>query len=106
MANILGTIVLIARRSADPLSVLGNPLIWSIIGFGAGIYFFIRGFVLLRRKRFIQNVPQSTIRGASLGLVEVSGKVEGPYTIIAPLSEEDCFYYRTIAGSGGDLAWK
>jgi hypothetical protein len=105
MANILGTIALIARRSADPLSVLGNPVIWSIIGFGAGVYFFFRGFALLRRKRFIQDVPQSTIRGASLGLVEVSGKVEGPYTIIAPLSEQDCFYYRAIAWTGGERAW-
>jgi len=105
MANILGTITLIASRSADPLSVLGNPLIWSIIGFGAGIYFFFRGFFLLRRKRFIQDVPQSTIRGASLGLLEVSGKVEGPYTIIAPLSEQDCVYYRTIAWTGGERSW-
>jgi hypothetical protein len=93
------------RTAADPLSVLGNPLIWSIIGFGAGIYFFFRGFVLLRRKRFIQDVPRSTIRGASLGVVEVSGKVDGPYTIIAPLSEQDCFYYRTIAWTGGERAW-
>jgi E3 Ubiquitin ligase len=105
MANIFGIITLIARRAADPLSVLRNPLIWSIIGFGAGIYFFFRGFVLLRRKRFIQDVPQSTIRGASLGLVEVSGKAEGPYTIIAPLSEQDCFYYRAIAWTGGERAW-
>jgi hypothetical protein len=105
MANILAIIALIAGRPADPLSVLGNPLIWSIIGFGAGIYFFFRGFVLLRRKRFIQDVPQSTIRGASLGLVEVSGKVAGPYTIVAPLSERDCFYYRTIGWTGGERAW-
>ena len=105
MANMFGVITLIAIRSADPLSVLGNPLIWSIIGFGSGIYFFFRGFALLRRKRFIQDVPQSTIRGASLGLVEISGKVEGPYTIIAPLSERDCFYYRTIAWTGGERAW-
>jgi hypothetical protein len=85
--------------------LLGNPIIWSLIGFGAGIYLFFRGFALLRRKRFIQNVPRSTIRGASLGLVEVSGTVEGPYTILAPLSEEDCFYYRTIAWTGGEHAW-
>lgn len=103
MANIFGTSALIVRHS--DLSALGNPLIWSIIGFGAGIYFFFRGFVLLRRKRFIQDVPQSTIRGASLGLVEVSGKVEGPYTIVAPLSEQDCFYYRTIAWTGGQRGW-
>jgi hypothetical protein len=85
---------------------MGNPIIWALIGFGAGIYLFFRGFVFLRRKRFIADVPRSTTRGASLGLVEVSGKVEGPYTIIAPLSEEDCFYYRTIAWTGGERSWR
>ena len=94
------------KPSPEFLSLLGNPVVWSVIGFGAGIYLFLRGFILLRRKRFIENVPQSTIRGASLGLIEVSGKVDGPYTIIAPLSEEDCFYYRTIAWTGGDRNWR
>jgi hypothetical protein len=110
MASVVGSIVLAfsgADRKAwsDLLSLLGNPVIWSLIGFGAGIYFFFRGFGLLRRKRFIANVPRSTIRGASLGLVEVSGKVEAPYTIIAPLSEEDCCFYRTIAWKGGKGTW-
>ena len=77
-------------------------MIWSFVGFGAGIYFFFRGFSPLQRKRFIQNIPRSTIRSAALGLVEVSGKVEGPYTIIAPLSEMDCFHYRAVARQEGE----
>jgi len=80
----------------DLLRLLANPLVWAMIGFGSGIYFFFRGFVSLQRKRFLENIPRSTIRGASLGLVEISGKVEGPYTIIAPFSELDCFYYRAV----------
>ena len=84
------------------LRLVADPIIWSMIGFGAGIYFFFRGFAPLRRKRFMQNIPRSTIRGAALGLVEVSGKVEGPYTILAPLSEMDCFYYRAVARQGGE----
>ena len=84
------------------LRVLADPMIWAMIGFGSGIYFFFRGFAPLQRKRFIQDIPRSTIRGAALGLVEVSGKVEGAYTIIAPLSEQDCFYYRAIARQGGE----
>lgn len=88
--------------SADPLSFLFNPVIWAMLGFPLGIYAFIRGFFLLRRKRFIQDIPRSTIRGAPLGLVEVTGKAQGPYTIIAPLSEEDCFYYRAVIWSKGE----
>jgi hypothetical protein len=95
------------KSSPDLLSLLANPIIWSIIGFGVGIYLFFRGFALLRRKRFILDIPRSSIRGAALGLVEVSGKAEGPYTILAPLSEEDCFYYRAVVWQGGErTAWR
>ena len=35
--------------------------------------------------------------------MEVSGKVVGPYTLISPLSELDCFYYHAVArGCSGD----
>jgi len=94
------------KSGNELISLLGNPTIWSLIGFAAGIYFFFRGFALLRCKRSILNVPKSTIRGASLGLVEVSGKVEGPYTITAPLSGKDCVYYRTVAWTGGGTSWR
>jgi hypothetical protein len=105
----MGACVLaITERKPPPefLSLFANPMVWAVIGFAVGIYLFFRGFALLRRKRFIENVPRSTVRGASLGLIEVSGKVDGPYTIIAPLSEEDCFFYRTIAWTGGERNWR
>lgn len=87
--------------------LLANPIVWAMIGLVAGVYAFIRGFFLLRRKRFILDIPRSTIRGAPLGLVEVSGKVDGPYTIIAPLSGEDCFYYRAMVWQKGSRApWR
>lgn len=93
--------------SPDPLSFLLNPVIWALVGFPVGVYAFIRGFFLLRRKRFVQNTPRTTIRGAPLGLVEVAGKVEGPYTIIGPMSEEDCFYYRAVVWSKGERSpWR
>jgi hypothetical protein len=61
----------------------------------------------LRRKRFIQDIPRCTIRGAPLGLVEIAGKVEGPYTIVAPMSEEDCFFYRSVVWSKeGRAPWR
>jgi len=51
------------------------------------------------------NVPRSTIRGAALGPVEISGKAVGPFTLIAPLSHDDCLYYRLMVESNpsGDL---
>lgn len=93
--------------SPDALSFLLNPVLWALIGFPVGIFAFMRGFFLLRRKRFIQNIPRTTIRGAPLGLVEITGTVEGPYTIIGPMSEEDCFYYRAVVWSKGERSpWR
>ena len=92
-----------ARSSADPLSALRSPLLWGMAGIVAGILLFFRGFPLLKRKSLVQDIPTSTVRAASLGAVEVSGTVVGPYTVISPLSESDCFFYRAVArGSSGE----
>jgi E3 Ubiquitin ligase len=88
--------------ASDPLLVLRSPILWGITGLGIGIFLFFRGFPFLKRKRLIQNTPTSTIRGAALGAVEVSGTVVGPYTLISPLSESDCFYYHAVARSTGE----
>lgn len=57
---------------------------------------FLRGFELLRRKLLIQSVPSSAVRSAALGLVEVSGTATGPYSVISPLSQTECYFYRAI----------
>ena len=83
--------------SSDPLSLLRSPILWGVAGIGIGIRLFFRGFPFLKGKHLIQDTPTSTVRGAALGSVEVSGTVVGPYTLIAPLSQTDCFYYHAIA---------
>ena len=89
--------------SPDPLSALRSPVLWGIVGVTIGVFVFFRGFPFLKRKHLIQDTPTSTVQGASLGAVEVSGTVVGPYTLISPLSESDCFYYHAVArGNSGD----
>jgi hypothetical protein len=88
--------------SQDPfirtaLALLREPLLWSAIGLVLGVYLFYRGFVLLQRRDLIMNTPRSAIRAAALGRVEVSGTVVGPYTLMSPLAEQECFYYRATA---------
>lgn len=85
--------------------LLSQPLLWAGLGIILGSYFFWRGFRLLQRKRLIMDTPRSAIRSAALGRVEVSGKAIGPYTLVAPLSHSDCFYYRLAIESNpqGDL---
>jgi hypothetical protein len=83
-------------------------LLWAAPGIVFGPIAFLRGFRLLQRKQLILDTPRSTIRGAALGTVELSGRIVGPYTLVSPLSQTDCLYYRVVVESkpGGDLANK
>jgi hypothetical protein len=85
--------------------LLSQPLFWAALGVVLGPFFFVRGFRLLQRKRLILDTPRSTVRSAALGPVEISGKASGPYTLVAPLSQQDCLYYRLTVQSNptGDL---
>ena len=71
-------------------------MLLSAVAIAGGLYFFIRGFRLLSRKRLVLNTPASKIRSASLGLVEVSGRATGPYSLPAPITGSPCYLYRTV----------
>lgn len=79
--------------------LLRLPQFWAILGVICGPVLFLRGFRLLQRKRFILDIPRSSVRAAALGLVEISGKAVGPYTLVAPVSKSDCLYYRITVQS-------
>ena len=83
---------LIIYRSSDASGLL----VWSLIGFCAGIALFFYGFRLLQRRRLILDTPLSKIRSASLGMVEISGLATGPYTMVAPITGHPCYYFRTL----------
>lgn len=78
---------------------LNDPLVWGPVGGALGTYLFVRGFLLLKRKRLLINTPRSSVRAAALGPVEVSGEATGPYTLVSPLSLCDCYYYRVVTTS-------
>lgn len=61
---------------------------------GAGIWSFFWGFMRLRRKRLIENIPTSTIRGLALGLVELIGKAEKTTLLKSPFTNTECVFYR------------
>ncbi len=103
---ILSTLILsLIRRSPDPSGLL----LWCVAGFCAGIGLFVYGFRLLQRRRLILDTPFSKIRSAAMGMVEVSGQAVGPYTMVAPITARQCFYYRTVAWewkqSGKNKQW-
>jgi E3 Ubiquitin ligase len=81
----------------------------AFIGAFAGVYLFYRGFRLLQRKRLILNTPTSKIRSASMGLVEINGLAAGPYTMPAPITGVQCYYFHSTAWQlqqrGRNKAW-
>jgi hypothetical protein len=89
---------LLGRPSLSTQSFLLSLLapVVAVVGLVVGVGAFFRGFRLLERKRRIENTPTSTVRAAALGLIELYGKVVGPYTLLAPLSQLDCYYYRVV----------
>jgi E3 Ubiquitin ligase len=79
-------------RSSD-----SRPIFWCILGVFAGLYIFYKGFRMLQRRHLILDTPVSKIRSASMGMVQLNGLAVGPYTMVAPITERACYYYRTVA---------
>ena len=69
-------------------------IIWPAIFLVGGLIGFFWGFMRLRRKRLIENIPTSTIRGMALGLVELIGRAKKDKPLISPLSLTPCVLYR------------
>jgi hypothetical protein len=86
-----------------------RPFAWGVLGIGAGLYFFFNGFRVLQRRHLVLNTPVSKIRGAAMGMVEISGLAAGPHTIVAPITARPCYFYRTIVwewkNQGRGKAW-
>jgi hypothetical protein len=72
-------------------------LVFPAIGGIAGAIWTYRSFLLRQRKRLILKTPASTIRDASMGLLEVSGVATGPYVILSALKKAECYYHRSVA---------
>ena len=89
---ILAIVRTVVHRRSDPAQLY----FWCALGLCAGIGLFVYGFRLLQRRRLILDTPFSKIRSAAMGMVEISGLAVGPYTMVAPITERECFYYRTL----------
>jgi len=100
----------LVTATVNPIALIAEPSLWALVGIVAGSVIFYRGFRVLQCRERILDTPTSSVRGVSLGPVEVSGTAVAPYTLISPLSELDCYYYRAVAweGSGSEekTSWK
>lgn len=70
-----------------------HDLFFSIGLLSLGMICFIHSFVMLKRKRAIENCPTTKIRSMPMGLVEVKGVAKPKYFLKAPYSLTDCVHY-------------
>ncbi|MFH1889154.1 MAG: GIDE domain-containing protein [Candidatus Omnitrophota bacterium] len=73
-----------------------RDILYAVMGCGFGVWFFFRGFNRLRRKRLIENIPTSTIRGLAMGLVELYGKAEKTPPLKSPFTKTECVLYKYL----------
>jgi E3 Ubiquitin ligase len=67
---------------------------YALFGLGFGVWYFFHGLGVLRKKRFIESIPTSTVRGLAIGLVELNGKAKKTKTLKSPLTGTECTFYR------------
>jgi len=65
-----------------------------LVGFGAGLYLFFRGFRVFRQYRVLADTPLAPMRSIAMGLVEVYGRAEGEQQLISPVSRRPCLLYK------------
>src|SRR5438093_1975670 len=71
-------------------------LIYDLIAFLAGGGLIVFGFIVLRRKRLLENVPTSRIRSVAMGFAELAGRAKNRTPLAAPFSDIPCVYYRFL----------
>jgi hypothetical protein len=73
-----------------------NLAAYALLGFGAGIYIFFKGFRQFRNYRLIADTPEIPIRSIPMGFAEIHGKAQGEKTVQSPVSHTPCFAYKVV----------
>ncbi|PKN11618.1 MAG: hypothetical protein CVU69_11585 [Deltaproteobacteria bacterium HGW-Deltaproteobacteria-4] len=78
------------------------PWLWQQ-GVGSGLlpallagFLLWRAFTAVRLKRQIENTPVSRIRSLATGMVEVLGRAERCCSLVTPVTQTPCIYYRLL----------
>jgi hypothetical protein len=67
--------------------------VWLTVGFGAGLYYFFKGFRVFREYRVLMDTPEIPIRSVAMGLVDIHGKATVTPPIPSPVSQTPCYFY-------------
>src|SRR5712692_1830816 len=79
-----------------------------MVGIGAGLFCFFKGFRIYRQYRVLADTPASPILGISMGFVEVHGKAKPAQgrLVNSPVTRTPCLFYKVdikgyVEGPGG-----
>jgi hypothetical protein len=72
---------------------LGNLDAGLVVGFIGGIVAFFHGLRSYRVARFLQDTPETPIRGISMGFVRIHGKAKSDQLVTSPVTHTPCCYY-------------
>jgi hypothetical protein len=65
-----------------------------VFGFGAGVFFFFKGFKAYREYRVVEDTPEIPIRSMPMGLVQIHGKAKGENLVPSPVTATPCLFYK------------
>ena len=65
-----------------------------VVGFGAGLIWFFKGFRVYREYRVLLDTPEMPIRSIAMGLVEIHGKAKTEQTVSSPVTKTPCCFYK------------
>jgi hypothetical protein len=63
-------------------------------GFGAGLYYFFKGFRIFRKYHVLVDTPEAPIDGVAMGLVEIHGKAKIEQPVPSPVTRTPCCFYK------------
>jgi hypothetical protein len=74
----------------------GKLIVYATLGFGAGIFWFFKGFKIYREYRVLVDTPEIPIRSVPMGLVEIHGKAKLALDkpIDSPVTRTPCLFYK------------
>lgn len=75
--------------SSDPTGAL-------LLLLGGGLWFFFKGFRVMREYKVLEDTPRMPIRSVPMGFVHIRGKAEPTKLLDSPVSHTPCCFYKVV----------
>jgi hypothetical protein len=71
-----------------------DPSAALLLGLGAGLWTFFKGFRIMREYKVLEDTPRIPIRSVPMGFVHIRGKAESGEVLASPVSHTPCCFYK------------